>query len=162
METPPDVDGELTLPVAGELTVLPEGELVLIPVPLVAPLLVPPGCVLPELTDPDARGAEELTDPDAPGLDVVGDADGLLETPAACIAIWLQRSKSARVMVPAPMAAAGSRSATLAVIESTLLALVMETLLPEGRGECRFIASSRQAPSVRFASAVPAYHCGAR
>jgi hypothetical protein len=27
-----------------------------------------------------------LTDADVPGLDVVGDADGLLETPAACIA----------------------------------------------------------------------------
>jgi hypothetical protein len=166
--TPPDVDGELTLPVAGELTVLPEGELVLRPEPLVAPELgalvlelIDPE--LPELTDPDALRPEEPTDPDAPGVDdVVGDADGLLETPAACIAIWLQRSKSARVMVPAPMAAAGSRSATLAVIESTLLALVMETLLPEGRGECRFIASSREAPSVRFASAVPAYHCGAR
>ena len=73
--TPPDPDGELTLPVAGELTVLPEGELVLMPVPLVAPVVGAPGAVLRLLTDPDALG-----------LDVAGDADGLLETPAACIA----------------------------------------------------------------------------
>ena len=72
--TPPDADGELTLPVAGELTVFPDGELVLTPVPLVAPVLGAPGTVLP------------LTDPAAPGLEVVGDADGLLETPATCIA----------------------------------------------------------------------------
>ena len=75
--TPPDADGELTLPVAGELTVFPDGELVLMPVPLVAPVLGAPDAVLLPLTDPDALG-----------LDVVGDADGLLETdtPAACIA----------------------------------------------------------------------------
>jgi hypothetical protein len=73
--TPPDADGELTLPVAGELTVFPDGELVLIPVPLVAPVLGAPDTVLPPLTDPDA-----------PVLDVVGDAAGLLEIPAASIA----------------------------------------------------------------------------
>jgi len=73
--TPPDADGELTLPVAGELTVFPEGELVLMPVPLVAPVVGAPGTVLLALTDPDALG-----------LDVAGEADGLLETPAACIA----------------------------------------------------------------------------
>ena len=75
--TPPDADGELTLPVAGELTVFPDGELVLTPVPLVAPVLGAPGTVLLPLTDPAA-----------PGLAVVGDADGLLllATPATCIA----------------------------------------------------------------------------
>lgn len=91
--TPPEVAGELTLPVAGELTVLPDGELVLMPVPLVAPVLGAPDTVLPLLTDPDAPV-------DAPVLEVVGDADGLLDTPAACIACWLQRSKSARVRLP--------------------------------------------------------------
>jgi hypothetical protein len=59
----------------GELTVFPDGELVLMPVPLVAPVLGAPDTVLLPLTDPDALG-----------LDVVGDAEGLLETPAACIA----------------------------------------------------------------------------
>jgi hypothetical protein len=98
VETPPDADGELTLPVAGELTVLPDGELVLRPVPLVAPVRGVPDAVVPPLTDPDV--VPPLTDPDAPVLDVVGEADGLPEMPAACIACWLQRSKSARVMVP--------------------------------------------------------------
>ncbi|HZI78340.1 MAG TPA: hypothetical protein VFD69_02445 [Vicinamibacterales bacterium] len=98
--TPPDADGELTLPVAGELTVLPDGELVLTPVPLVAPVRGAPETELPPLTDPETPVpdcAPVLIDPDVP---VVGDADGLPETPAACIASWLQRSKSARVIVP--------------------------------------------------------------
>jgi hypothetical protein len=82
--TPPDADGELTLPVAGELTGLLDGELVLMPVPLVAPVLGVP-VVAPVLGVPDTV-LPLLTDPEAPVLDVVGDADGLLETPAACIA----------------------------------------------------------------------------
>jgi hypothetical protein len=73
--TPPDVDGELTLPVEGELTVLPDGELVLTPVPLVAPVRGAPDAEVPPLTEPDA-----------PLSDVGGEAEGLPETPAACIA----------------------------------------------------------------------------
>jgi hypothetical protein len=104
--TPPDVDGELTLPVAGELTVLPEGELVLTPVPLVAPVLGAP-------------------DTEVPVPDVVGDADGLPETPAACIACWLHRSKSAPVRLPWPIAMAGSRTAPIAADEVMILATLV-------------------------------------
>jgi hypothetical protein len=55
------------------------------PVPLVAPVFVPP-------TEPDAPVLPVPTEPAAPVLplfiepDVVGDADGLPETPATCIA----------------------------------------------------------------------------
>ena len=59
--TPPDADGELTLPVAGELTVLPDGELVLMPVPLVAPVLGAPVLHAPVLKwDLGARLARPL------------------------------------------------------------------------------------------------------
>jgi hypothetical protein len=126
--TPPDADGELTLPVAGELTVLPDGELVLTPVPLVAPVCGAPDALVLPLTEPDVPVLDcvpVLIEPDAP-LSVVGDADGLTETPAACIACWLQRSKSARVMAPWPMAMAGSRTAAMAAVElMTLATLVM-------------------------------------
>jgi len=110
--TPPEPVGELTLPVAGELTVLPDGELVLTPVPLVAPVLGAPDTVLPLLTEPEA-----------PAPDVLGDADGIWapDTPAASIACWLQRSKSARVSVSAPMATAGSSIAARAALDPTIL-----------------------------------------
>jgi hypothetical protein len=116
--TPPDVDGELTLPVAGELTVLPEGELVLTPVPLVAPVLGAPDA-------PVLECVLLLIEPEAPVPDVVGDADGLPETPAACIACWLHRSKSARVTLPWPMAMAGSRTAPIAADEVMILATLV-------------------------------------
>ena len=125
--TPPDVAGELALPVAGELTVLPDGELVLTPVPLVAPVCGAPDALVPPLTEPDAPVLDcvpVLIEPDAP-VPVVGDADGLTETPAACIACWLQRSKSARVMVPSPMAMAGSRTAPMAAVALTTLAILV-------------------------------------
>ena len=119
--TPPEADGELTLPVAGELTVLPDGELVLTPVPLVAPVRGVPDTELPLLTDPETPVPDcvpLLIDPDV--LPVVGEADGLPETPAACIACWLQRSKSARVIVPWPIAATGERTAAMAAADPTI------------------------------------------
>jgi hypothetical protein len=157
--TPPDADGELTLPVAGELTVLPDGELVLTPVPLVAPVRGAPETELPLLTDPETPVPDcvplLIVDPDAP---VVGDAEGLPETPAACIACWLQRSKSARVIVLWPIAATGERTAAMAAADPTIFPnLVMSDLLEYGlRVHCReegfkFTATTDPSPSVRFA-----------
>ena len=135
--TPPEADGELTLPVAGELTVLPDGELVLTPVPLEAPVRGAPDTAGPPLTEPDVEPL--LTDPEAPVLDVVGEADGLPEMPAACIACWLQRSKSARVMVPCAMAATGSRTAPMATADPMVLAILdMSDLLEGFEGPKRF------------------------
>jgi hypothetical protein len=98
--------------------VFPDGELVLMPVPLVAPVLGAPATV-PLL----------LTDPDVPGLDVDGDAEGLLETPAACIACWLQRSKSARLMVPAAMAATGNRTASVPATRPCVTFIIASLLM---------------------------------
>jgi hypothetical protein len=162
--TPPDVDGELTLPVAGELTVLPDGELVLTPVPLVAPVRGVPDAELPPVTDPETPVPDccvpLLIDPDVP---VVGEADGLPATPAACIACWLQRSKSARVIVPWPIAATGERTAAMAAADPTIFPnLVMSDLLQvcvrfarAARGRFKFTASTDASPSVRFAQRLP-------
>jgi hypothetical protein len=157
--TPPDADGELTPPVAGELTVLPDGELVLTPVPLVAPVRGVPDAEVPPLTEPETPVPDcvpLLIDPDVP---VVGEADGLPETPAACIACWLQRSKSARVIVPWPIAATGERTAAMAAADPTIFPnRVMSDLLEvefpfahAARERFKFTASTDASPSVRFA-----------
>jgi hypothetical protein len=107
----PDADGlvELVLPdpdTAGELE------------PLLPELLVPPLIEEPVELDPELP-------------DVVGDADGdwlLSEMPAACIACWLQRSKSARLVAPA-MARPGTRSAATAADANADFSMVIVILL---------------------------------
>lgn len=92
---PPDAEGELE-----PLLVVPDedGEVLLAP-PELDPLLVP-------LMDP--------LDVPEPDPDMLGDADGdwLPDTPATCIACWLQRSKSARLIAPPAVAMAGKNRAT--------------------------------------------------
>jgi len=92
---PPDTEGELE-----PLLVVPDedGEVLLAP-PELDPVLVP-------LMDP--------LDVPEPDPDMLGDADGdwLSDTPATCIACWLQRSKSARLIAPPAVAVAGRNRAT--------------------------------------------------
>jgi hypothetical protein len=136
-DDPPLLDPDVTpvVPLADELdgalddAVVPEADGELDP-----PLLVPIDPPVDPIDEPvelvlDWPAVPPLMELDAPPLplDVLGEADGtwLPATPAACIACSLQRSKSARLIEPAPMAPAGSNSAAIPMVANTNVRVVM-------------------------------------